>query len=137
MARQTGKAGHILVILVDTNVLSAVMRAANEPAVERWFDAQPPEVNLDDDYHNRRNSFGLALLAPRRRRDWLYTAFNSTIDDILGGRVLPFDRNAGNRGRDRRDATANWPAGGDPRRPDRRYRRRAQSNPRNPQHPSF
>ena len=31
-------------ILVDTNVLSAAMRVAGEPAVERWLDAQPPEA---------------------------------------------------------------------------------------------
>jgi len=38
-------------ILVGTNVLSAMMRAAVEPAVERWFDAQPG-ISLDDDNHN-------------------------------------------------------------------------------------
>ena len=43
MAWSTGRAGHILMILVDTNVLSSMMRAEVEPAVERWFDAQPPE----------------------------------------------------------------------------------------------
>ena len=31
-------------IVVDTNVLSATMRVAVEPAVERWLDAQPPEA---------------------------------------------------------------------------------------------
>jgi hypothetical protein len=30
-------------VLVDTNLLSAMMRLAIEPAVERWFGAQPPE----------------------------------------------------------------------------------------------
>ena len=87
MAWSTGRAGHILMILVDTNVLSAMMRAAVEPAVERWFDAQPPESIFE--IH-----FGLALLAPGRRRDRLYGAFDRAIDEILSGRVLPFDRTA-------------------------------------------
>jgi len=41
--------------------------------------------------------FGLALLAPGRRRDRLYDAFDRAIDEILGGRVLPFDRTAAER----------------------------------------
>ena len=44
MAWPTGRAGHILIILVDTSVLSATMRVVAEPAVERWLDAQPPEA---------------------------------------------------------------------------------------------
>jgi predicted nucleic acid-binding protein len=39
MARSTGKAGRILMMLVDTNVLSAMMHCGRT----RWFDAQPPE----------------------------------------------------------------------------------------------
>jgi predicted nucleic acid-binding protein len=35
-------------ILVDTNVLSAMMRAAVEPAVERWFDAVPISALTDE-----------------------------------------------------------------------------------------
>jgi toxin FitB len=38
--------------------------------------------------------FGLALLTPGRRRDRLDEAFDRAIDEILGGRVLPFDRSA-------------------------------------------
>jgi toxin FitB len=38
--------------------------------------------------------FGLALMAPSRRRDRLQDAFDIAIDEILGGRVLPFDRAA-------------------------------------------
>jgi predicted nucleic acid-binding protein len=43
MAWSPGRADHLLVILVDTNVLSAMMRVAVEPVVQQWFDAQPPE----------------------------------------------------------------------------------------------
>lgn len=94
MARSTGRAGHILMILVDTNVLSAMMRAAVEPAVERWFDAQPPESVWTTTITIFEIHFGLALLAPGRRRDRLCGAFDRAIDEILSGRVLPFDRTA-------------------------------------------
>ena len=94
MAWSTGKAGNILMMLVDTNVLSAMLRSAGEPAVERWFDAQPPESVWTTTITISEIRFGLALLAPGRRRDRLYDAFDHAIDEILGGRVLPFDRTA-------------------------------------------
>ena len=94
MAWSTGKAGNILMMLVDTNVLSAMMRIAGEPTVERWFDAQPPESVWTTTITISEIRFGLALLAPCRRRDRLYDAFDHAIDEILGGRVLPFDRTA-------------------------------------------
>ena len=84
-------------ILVDTNVLSAMMRVAVEPSVERWFDAQPPESIWTTTITIFEIRFGLALLAPGRRRDRLYDAFDRAIDEILGGRVLPFDRTAAER----------------------------------------
>jgi predicted nucleic acid-binding protein len=94
MARLTGKAAYILMILIDTNVLSAMMRVAGEPAVERWFDAQPPESIWTRTITIFEIRFGLALLAPGRRRDRLFDAFDRAIDDILGGPVLAFDRTA-------------------------------------------
>src|SRR6266478_5930799 len=36
----------------------------------------------------------MELLAPGRRRDRLFAAFDRAIDEILDGRVLPFDRTA-------------------------------------------
>src|SRR5215472_12628688 len=94
MAWSTGRAGYILMILVDTNVLSATMRLVAEPAVERWLDAQPPEAIWTTTITIFEIRLGLALLAPGRRRDRLYDAFDHAIDEILGGRVLPFDRTA-------------------------------------------
>jgi toxin FitB len=94
MVWSTGKAGRILMILVDTNVLSAMMRVAVEPAVERWFDAQPSESVWTTTITIFEIRFSLALLAPGRQRDRLYHAFDRAIDEILGGRVLAFDRTA-------------------------------------------
>lgn len=94
MARPSGGAGPVPMILLDTNVLSALMRIADEPAVERWLDTQPPESIWTTTVTIFEIRFGLALLAPGRRRDRLCDAFAQAIDDILGGRVLPFDRTA-------------------------------------------
>jgi hypothetical protein len=81
-------------ILLDTNVLSAMMRVTGEPAVERWFDAQPPESVWTTTITIFEICFGLTLLTPGRRRDRLCDAFDRAIDEVLDGRVLPFDRTA-------------------------------------------
>ena len=69
-------------------------RVAAEPVVEQWFDAQPPESVWTTTITIFEIRFGLALLKPGRRRDRLDDAFDRAIDEILGGRVLPFDRSA-------------------------------------------
>src|SRR5262245_4023531 len=81
-------------ILIDTNVLSAMMRVSVDPPVERWFDAQPLESIWTTTITIFEIRFGLALLAPGCRRDRLDEAFDRAIDEILGGRVLAFDRSA-------------------------------------------
>jgi predicted nucleic acid-binding protein len=81
-------------ILLDPNVLSAMMRVAGEPAVERWFDAQPLESVWTTTITIFEICFGLSFLTPGRRRDRLCDAFDRALDEILGGRVLPFDRPA-------------------------------------------
>lgn len=81
-------------VLVDTNALSAMMRVAVDPIIERWFDAQPSESVWTTTISIFESRFGLVLLAPGHRRDRLYDAFDRAIDEILGGRVVPFDRPA-------------------------------------------
>ena len=94
MARPAGAAGRVPLILLDTNVLSAMMRAADEPAVERWLDAQPTDSVWTTTVTLFEIRFGLALLARGRRRDRLEAAFAGAIDEVLDGRVLAFDRTA-------------------------------------------
>lgn len=94
MARPAREAGRFVVILLDTNVLAALMRAADEPAVERWLDAQPAESLWTTTITIFEVRFGLTLLARGRRRTRLEAAFTAAIDDVLGGRVVSFDRMA-------------------------------------------
>lgn len=81
-------------ILLDTNVLSAMMRAEDEPAVERWFNAQPVESVWTTAITVFEARYGLSLLPAGRRRDRLEQAFTIALDEVLGGRILPFDRHA-------------------------------------------
>jgi len=80
------------VILLDTNVLSALMRRAPEPAVVDWLDRQPIETIWTTSISVFEIVMGIQLLEPSRRRAELEQAFEWLIDDDLNGRVQPFDR---------------------------------------------
>jgi toxin FitB len=81
------------VILVDTNVLSAVMQARPDPVAVAWLDAQAPESVWTTAVSVFEIRFGIELLAPTRRRKAL-AAFEAMLREDLNGRVAPFDSEA-------------------------------------------
>ncbi len=78
-------------ILLDTNVLSALMQRRTDPAVVAWLDAQPPESIWTTAVTVFEVWFGLAILRDGRRRRRLQAAFAQTLQEDFDGRVLPFD----------------------------------------------
>ncbi|MBX3515549.1 MAG: type II toxin-antitoxin system VapC family toxin [Rhodospirillales bacterium] len=81
-------------IILDTNVLSAVMQRVADPVIVAWLDRQPPQSLWLTAITVFEVAFGLHLLAPGRRRDQLEDAFRRAIDDDFEGRVLSFDGDA-------------------------------------------
>jgi hypothetical protein len=79
------------VIILDTNVLSALMRTAPEPQVVRWLDRQPAESIWITSITLFETRLGLALLPRGRRRQALESAFDRLLVEDLEGRVLDFD----------------------------------------------
>jgi predicted nucleic acid-binding protein len=79
------------VIILDTNVLSALMRTAPEPAVVSWLDRQPSDSVWLTSVTVFETRFGLALLPKGRRRTALLRAFDRVLADDLSNRVLDFD----------------------------------------------
>ena len=79
-------------ILLDTNVLSALMQRDANPTVVAWLDAQPSESIWTSAVSVFEVRFGLRLLEPGRRRTQLEEAFACILADDLQGRVLPFDQ---------------------------------------------
>jgi predicted nucleic acid-binding protein len=81
-------------IVLDTDVLSALMRRKADPDVVAWLDEQPRESVWTTAITLFEIRLGLALLAPGRRRRQLEEAFARALSDDLEGRVIPFDQDA-------------------------------------------
>jgi toxin FitB len=78
-------------IILDTNVLSALMRMAPEAAVVAWLDRQPAESIWITSITLFEARLGLALLPSGRRRQTLEAAFARLLLEDLENRVLDFD----------------------------------------------
>ena len=81
-------------IVLDTNVVSALMRREPSPEVVAWLDGLPAESVWTTAITVFEVQFGLALMAPGRRRRQLEAAFAQALEDDLEHRVLPFDESA-------------------------------------------
>jgi predicted nucleic acid-binding protein len=79
------------VIVLDTNVLSALMRQTPEASVVAWLDRQPVESVWITSVALFEARLGLALLPKGRRRQALDAAFARLLKDDLEDRVLDFD----------------------------------------------
>lgn len=78
-------------ILLDTDVLSALMRTRPDGVVVAWMDRQPADSVWISSVTLFEVRLGLELLPPGRRRRSLETAFERLVREDLEGRVLDFD----------------------------------------------
>ncbi|MBV8359970.1 MAG: type II toxin-antitoxin system VapC family toxin [Deltaproteobacteria bacterium] len=84
-------------IILDTNVLSALMRTKPDAEVAAWLDQQPAESVWITAVTVFEARFGIALLAPGRRRQEIEKAFTKMLSEDLEGRVLDFDQASAER----------------------------------------
>jgi toxin FitB len=82
------------VIVLDTNVLSALMRTNPEAVVVEWLDRQPADSVWLTSITVFEARFGLALLPKGRRRNSLERAFDRVLTEDLSSRVLSLDEMA-------------------------------------------
>jgi predicted nucleic acid-binding protein len=78
-------------IILDTNVLSTLMRTVPDPPVVAWLDRQPADSVWITTITVFEARLGLAVLPKGRRRRVLENAFASLLDEDLENRVLDFD----------------------------------------------
>jgi predicted nucleic acid-binding protein len=78
-------------IVLDTNVLSEVIRPAPEPAVLRWLAAQPTSSVFISAITEAELRYGVAVLPAGKRRSTLAAQIAGMIEVDFMGRILPFD----------------------------------------------
>ena len=78
-------------ILLDTNVLSALMRDTPDPTVVQWLDNQPAESIWTTSVTVFEIRTGIELLTPSRRHKRLDDMFTQLLTEDLAGRVQSFD----------------------------------------------
>src|SRR4051812_43966411 len=78
-------------IVLDTNVISELMRAIPSPDVLRWFGAQPASALFTTTIAMAEAMYGVELLPKGKRRTVLENAVRMSFQDDFGGRILPFD----------------------------------------------
>lgn len=81
-------------IILDTNVVSALMRDQPDKAVREWLDRQPRSSVWITAVSVLEIRFGLALMVLGRRRSRLEQEFAAVLGQALDGRIAPFDTNA-------------------------------------------
>jgi len=82
------------VIVLDTNVLSALMRTSPETRIVEWLDRQPADSVWLTSITVFEARVALALLPKGRRRSGLERAFERVLSEDLSNRVLALDEMA-------------------------------------------
>lgn len=81
-------------IILDTNVISALMNQKPDLAVTSWLDRQPRESMWTSSVTIMEIRFGLETMAQGRRRQALLAAFERLIKEGIEHRIADFDRRA-------------------------------------------
>ena len=80
--------------LIDTNVISELMRATPAPSVLNWFSTQDPSTLYLSAVTEAELRTGIAILPAGQRREGLRAALDATIAEDFEGRIMPFGTDA-------------------------------------------
>ena len=78
-------------ILLDTNVVSELMRLSPNPGVESWIADRPADSLYFSAIGEAEMRYGLAVMPMGRRRDRLNSEIDAMLREDFEGRILPFD----------------------------------------------
>lgn len=78
-------------IVLDTDVISELMRAEPHPAVRAWVAARPRATLYATSISQAEILYGIAALPQGRRRAALAAAAEAMFTEDIAERVLPFD----------------------------------------------
>jgi predicted nucleic acid-binding protein len=85
------------VIILDTNVVSEMMKATPTPAVVAWLNGQEASTLFLTTVTIGEISYGLRVLPQGRRRRLLEEGFERILAEAFAGRILDFDEKAARR----------------------------------------
>ena len=83
-----------MTVLLDTNVVSELLRPSPNPAVEGWVAGRQAADLHFSAVSEAELRYGVALLPAGRRRDALALAVEAILREDFEDRVLPFDSEA-------------------------------------------
>lgn len=81
-------------IILDTNVLSELMRPKPDPGVVTWVAKQPSAELFTTSITEAEIFYGIELLTKSKRRDALLAAAEAMFAEDFAGRILGFDSDA-------------------------------------------
>jgi toxin FitB len=81
-------------ILLDTNVLSELMRPSPAAEVLRWFAAHPASQLFTTTITQAEILYGLEVMPKGKRRAALQLAIEAILEEDFADRILPFDSDA-------------------------------------------
>lgn len=81
-------------ILLDTNVVSELMRTSPDPSVEAWIADHAVEDLFFSAVGESELRYGAAIMPTSRRRDTLLSDIETMLHAAFENRILPFDSRA-------------------------------------------
>lgn len=81
-------------IILDTNVISELMRPTPSAQVVRWVEQQPSAELFTTSITEAEIFYGIELLIEGKRREGLLAAAEAMFTDDFAGRIMAFDGNA-------------------------------------------
>ena len=79
-------------IILDTNVISALMKAAANPSIVRWLNFQPAQSVWTTSITIFELRVGIERLPVSRRRNTLEDELHHVLEEDIDDRILTFDR---------------------------------------------
>jgi predicted nucleic acid-binding protein len=77
------------VIIVDTNIVSELLREDPDESVAKWVDSHPllstTAITVQESY------YGLERMPESRRRSALFDQLDRVFEEVFGPRLLPYD----------------------------------------------
>ena len=83
-----------MTVLLDTNVVSELMRGAPNPVVAVWAAGRRLEDLFFSAVGEAELRYGAAILPAGQRRETLLSAIERMLDEAFDSRVVPFDSDA-------------------------------------------